>query len=396
MEKALSYSLTLLVMAASTASAEVPVLPGSAKLSLKAKLGQELFFDTNLSEPAGQSCSTCHDPARAFTDPDNGVPTSQGALVTLQGNRNTPTAMYSAYAPEFHLNDEDGLYYGGQFLDGRAATLEDQAKGPFLNPLEMANPDIASVIAKVRNASYASMFEEVFGSGALDDDIKAYQHMAQAIASFERSPVLNRFSSKYDFYLAGKARLSAKEARGLKVFDDEDKGNCAACHPSKPSADGTPPLFTDHSYDNIGVPKNPDSPFYSLPSDLNPNGVNFVDKGLANTVHLAEERGKIKVPTLRNVALTAPYMHNGYFKTLEGVVLFYNNRDIRRECKTKLNDTEALKRKCWPAPEIKRNENFDELGELNLSARERSDLVAFLKTLSDGYRSYSPWPYKKP
>ena len=379
-----------------SAIADMLSLPGSQHLNLKAQLGQALFFDTALSEPAGQACASCHDPRQAFTDPDKSHPTSKGADPLLHGNRNTPTAMYSAYSPVFGFDKSAGLYIGGQFLDGRASTLSEQAKGPFLNPLEMANPDADRVVAKVREADYAELFERVYGVGALDNAVFAYDRIAEAIAEFERSPVLNRFSSKYDFYLLGKAFLTRQERRGLKLFEDSHKGNCAACHPNRPS-NGKPPLFTDHSYDNLGVPKNPDNPFYELEGSFNPEGSAFVDEGLGKRVNSEGEMGKIKVPTLRNVALTAPYMHNGYFQTLRGVLTFYSSRDTKPHCSKSLTpEALALKQNCWPAAEVASQVNHAELGSLNLTAAEISDLEAFLKTLTDGYKTESPWSFQAP
>lgn len=396
MRRVMMRLILLSLILSTSAIADVPSLPGGRELNVKAQLGQQLFFDTSLSEPAGQACASCHDPATAFTDADQNLPTSKGADPNLHGNRNAPTVMYAAYSPRFGFDKRLNLYIGGQFLDGRAPTLIDQAKGPFLNPIEMANPDAGSVVSKVRQSHYAALFTEIYGEGALDDDALAYHRIADAIAEFERSPVLNRFSSKYDFYLLGKAALTAQERRGLKVFEADDKGNCAACHPSRPS-NGTPPLFTDHSYDNLGVPKNPDNPFYTLDSVFNPEGLAFIDQGLGKQLQSAHENGKIKVPTLRNIALTSPYMHNGYFKTLRGVVSFYSSRDTKFSCKSPLaTEAQALRQHCWPTPEIVNNVNRTELGALNLTTSEINDLVAFLKTLNDGYKAQSPWPYKPP
>lgn len=143
-----------------------------------------------------------------------------------------------------------------------------------------------------------------------------------------------------------------------------------SCHPSKPGVDGKPPLFTDYTYDNLGVPKNPEIPFYYIDKKFNPAGVGFIDFGLGGVVHKKEEDGKFRVPTLRNVALTSPYMHNGIFKTLREVVSFYSTRDIGP----------------WPAPEVLQNVNTKELGNLQLSQHDVDDLVAFMKTQADGYR----------
>lgn len=384
------------LLAALAAAFVVPAMLGIAPvnaartdtpmLSPKAQLGQVVFFDSGLSEPAGQSCASCHDSGRAFVDPDKNAITSKGVVPPLIGSRNTPTSMYAAFSPKFHWDEKEELYLGGQFWDGRAATLEEQAKGPLVNPLEMANPHSRNVVDKVRRAAYAPMFEQVFGKDALKDDAQAYEHIAEALAEFQRTPQFAPFSSKYDAYLAGKAKLTKQEMRGLRLFEAEDKGNCAACHPSKPGPMGEPPLFTDFSYDNLGVPRNPDNPFYRLPAKLNPAGKLFVDRGLGGALNKQSEDGKFKVPTLRNIDLSGPYMHNGYFKTLEGLTVFYNDRDVRPQCGSNMvNEADAVKQKCWPAPEVISNVNRDELGNLKLTKREVEDIVAFMKTLTDGY-----------
>src|SRR5512139_2388938 len=353
----------------------------------KAQLGRALFFDPSLSSPPGQSCATCHDANAALADPRFELPVSKGALPGRVGNRNTPTARYAAFSPSFHFDKQEGAYVGGQFRDGRAATLVEQAKGPLMNPLEMANPDKQSVVAKVRRAAYRSEFDGAFGKSALDDPEQAYERIAEALAAFEGTPQFNPFSSKYDAYLAGKARLTQQEMRGLRLFEAKDKGNCAACHPSRPGPKGEPPLFTDFTYDNLGVPRNPDNPFYKLPARLNPAGALWVDRGLGATVNKRSEDGKFKVPTLRNIELTGPYMHNGYFRTLGGAVAFYNDRDRKPLCARNLVTEEtALKQKCWPAPEVITNVNHDELGDLGLTEREIDDIVAFMRTLTDGWQ----------
>lgn len=356
----------------------------------KVRLGNRLFHDPRLSEPAGQSCASCHDANVAFTDPDKWTPTSQGANPKLFGSRNTPTAMYMAFSPAFHFDADERIYVGGQFLDGRAATLEEQAKGPFLNPLEMANTSKQQVVDKVRAADYAPLFRQVYGPDAFSDTDAAYDRIADAIAAFERTPAFHRFTSKYDAYLAGKAKLTGQEMRGLELFEREDKGNCAACHASRPDKDenkDVPPLFTDFTYDNLGVPKNPNNRFYGMSKQHNPDGRKFVDKGLGGFVNSPAEDGKFKVPTLRNIALTAPYMHNGYFMTLKGVVDFYNTRDTKPACPREfVEDDEAIGKGCWPAAEVAENVNRDELGDLKLSEQDVDDIVAFMHTLTDGWR----------
>jgi cytochrome c peroxidase len=334
----------------------------------RAYVGQKLFFDTNLSTPAGQSCATCHDPYHAFTDPDLNVPTSEGVIPGRFGNRNTPTAAYAKYSPDFHFDSDEGTWVGGQFWDGRASTLEEQAKGPFLNPIEMNNPDRAAVVNKVKASAYAVHFRAIFGATSLDDVESAYDHIAEAIAAFERTAAFAPFSSKYDAYLAGTATLAPAEARGLALFEDPSKGNCAACHLSRPAADGTPPLFTDFTYDNIGLPRNLKNPFYKELA-FNPAGSAFRDRGLGATVDDPSLDGAFKVPTLRNLSHTAPYMHNGIFMNVSQVVHFYNTRDTA----------------TWPAPEFPATMNTEELGALGLTQTEENDLATFLLTLNDGW-----------
>lgn len=365
--------------------------PAEAGLSQKELLGKRLFEDTALSEPAGQSCASCHTATVAFADPDSSHPTSKGATPTLFGNRNSPMAAYMQFSPAFHYDAAEGLYVGGQFLDGRAVTLEEQAQQPFLNPVEMANPDKAAVVAKVGRATYSSLFRQVFGGDALAEVDGAYQKISEAIAAFERTARFAPFSSKFDLYLKGQATLTAQELRGRELFDAADKGNCAACHPSTKPDDAPGALFTDFTYDNLGVPRNPDNRFYTLSPVFNPDGMNFVDLGLGGRSNLptdaAAEAGKFKVPSLRNVAVTAPYMHNGYFRDLKAVVQFYNDRDLRPVCAnaTFTREADAQAQACWPAPEAAANVNVDELGKLGLTDAEVDDIVAFMNTLTDGY-----------
>ena len=341
-----------------------------AELSAEAAIGKALFFDTSLSNPAGQSCASCHSPQHGFAEPDRHLPVSQGANPAHFGNRNAPSLAYAAFSPAFHFDKEEGLYIGGQFFDGRAATAETQAIQPLLNPIEMNNASVDELLVKLRQASYAADIQRVYGEQTLQDSAKAVAALGQAIAAYERSPEVVPFSSKYDGYLAGKLSLSAQELRGLQVFEDEKQGNCAACHPSAPGKDGSAPLFTDFSYDNLGVPVNHNNPYLGMPASFNPEGKAYRDKGLGAVLDKREEEGKFKVPGLRNIALTAPYMHNGVFTTLEQVVDFYNSRDTNSS---------------WGPAEIEENVNREELGDLKLSEQQQADLVAFLHTLSDGY-----------
>jgi cytochrome c peroxidase len=304
----------------------------------------------------------------------------------LFGNRNSPTVAYAAFSPVFHFDEEQGLYIGGQFFDGRASTLEDQAKGPFLNLLEQGNASRAEVIDRLKAGANAQAFLAVYGLDALDDVNSAYDNIANSIAAYERSEEVSPFTSKFDFYLKGQARLTPQEQRGLNAFNDPTKGNCNACHISSVGDDGSAPLFTDFTYDNIGIPKNFHSDYLNLPPQFNPDGENFIDLGLGAVVGDPSLYGAFKVSTLRNIELTEPYGHNGYFTTLESAVDFYATRDVLPICTDpKATSAQATLLGCWPASEIIGTRNNDELGNLALSKREKADIVAFLKTLTDGY-----------
>ena len=335
---------------------------GSTNNTELEELGRALYFDTNLSNPPGQSCASCHLPDAGFDDPDNTLPTSEGAVAGRFGNRNSPTASYAAHIPAFTM--VNGEFVGGLFLDGRADDLETQAQGPFLNPLEMNMADREAVVAVIRAASYAGDFEAVFGTGSLDNSDAAYVQISQAIAAFERTELFSPFTAKFDAVMAGNETFTPSEQRGFNLFVQGGNGgaNCARCH----SVNRNPVIFSNFQYENIGVPANPNNPFYLLDVSLNPDGLGFVDLGLGAAVNDANENGKFRVPTLRNIAETSPYMHNGVFQTLEEVVAFYNNRNP--------NDAEVIQ-----------NVTNNGVGNLNLSNVQMQDLVAFLQTLSDGF-----------
>ncbi len=365
------------------------VPPPAPTLTDKQLLGQNLFTDASLSTPAGQGCVSCHDPSVAFTDLDSNMGVSQGANISRFGNRNAPSNMYSAFSPDFVFFG--GVFVGGQFWDQRAANLTEQAKGPFLNKLEMNNTDPAEVLSKIKsNVTYSNLFNETCGNETYPDG--QYTCMASAIAAFENTPVFNKFSSKFDRY---QANLTMQELRGFTLFNG--KGNCALCHGMGPTPSTT--LFTDFDAENIGVPSNRGMlgdgaalqnyfPFYYPPlvPEFNPVGLNFTDIGLGGSPNPNVDvirplvTGMMKAPTLRNINLTAPYMHNGVFRTLEEVVHFYNTRDILGNCASTVNLQPGVN--CWPAPEVLANMN-PVIGNLQLTATEESDIVAFLKTLTD-------------
>ena len=340
----------------------------------KEQLGALLFTDPGLSQPAGQACVDCHAPSVAFRDPESDHSTSVGAIAGRFGARNAPTVMYARFTPPLHFDAGAGGWIGGLFWDGRARTLEDQAAVPLLNPQEMNNPDKASVVAAVRRASYARAFRAVFGAAGLDDVEAAFAHVTEALAAFERTARFAPFSSRYDRYLAGQAELTASERRGLASFEDPRRGNCAGCHPSRPRPDGEPPLFTSFGYANLGIPTYRNSGFFEQPAALNPEGDRYVDHGLMATVGDPEQDGKFRVPTLRNIARTAPYGHNGYFENLPYLIDFLSSRDG-------LSPDPAVG--AWAAPEIPATIDREHVGHLGLSLGDIDDLAAFLATLSD-------------
>ena len=350
------------------------------------QLGELIFRDRSLSEPAGQSCASCHHPDREFSA--SGA-TSEGAVAGLFGFRNGPTLTYTMFTPPLQSGGDDGLggYFGGQFRDGRTDFLSTQVQFPMLNPIEMNNPDIATIVSKIAAAPYAPLFQQIFGANVFSKPATAFSDMASAIVAFEQSPPFRRFDSKFDAYRRGETTLTDSEARGLAIFNDSTLSNCASCHlTDKDPVIGPRPLLTDFGYDNIGVPRNPDNKYYKMSSDINPEGKKFRDIGLNNVVPMTFTEGQFKSPSLRNVAVSGPYMHNGYFKTLRGVLDFYNTRDVRPRCASRfVSEAEAQAQGCWPAPETTKNENMKDLGNLLLTDDNITDIIAFLGTLTDGW-----------
>jgi cytochrome c peroxidase len=340
-----------------------------------AALGEALYFDPDLSANRTQSCATCHDPGRGFADP-RGIAASLGDDGTSVGDRNAPTASYAALVPPLH-RDADGRWTGGLFHDGRAATLEEQAAGPPLNPAEMGMPDEASVAARLReNESYRTAFPAIFGSGILDDPEAAFQALARAVAAFERTEAFAPFDSKYDRFLRGEATLNDEEELGRVLFFSEQFTNCSQCHRLSRSPMDPRETFTNNRYHNIGVPENK---ALRVANGVAPG---TVDPGLAGNpaVGSLDERGKFRTPTLRNVAVTGPYMHNGVFRDLSTVVRFYNRYNSRADAAQMNPETGQP----FGFPSVPETLAVKELTHgPALDDRRVEALVAFLKTLTD-------------
>jgi cytochrome c peroxidase len=407
----------------------------ASELSDKELLGKTLFFDQNLSLNGNQACASCHLPDAGWTGDKSMINAHgavyEGSIANRFGNRKPPSVAYATPSPVLHFVKEDNnvLFIGGNFWDGRATgeklgnPVADQALGPFLNPVEQGLPDSACVVYKTC-AVYPALFEKVWpgscdiqwpadtksicatenGKLKLNDELRkkidiAYDNIGLSIAAYEASPQVNQYTSKYDYYRAGLVKLSADERQGLELF--KEKGKCADCHTLDNGPNGEPPLFTDFTFDNLGIPRNPENPWYNMPATFNPEGKQWLDHGLGQFLATRDDYrrfaddndGKQKVPTVRNVDkrpnkdFVKAYMHNGYFKTLKGLVHFYNTRDVKPPCKDAFTtEADALKQNCWPEPQITANLNTTELGDLGLSDSEENAIVTFMQALSDGYQ----------
>ncbi|MGE0416444.1 MAG: cytochrome-c peroxidase [Acetobacteraceae bacterium] len=377
--------------------------PGAEPLSPLAELGRKIFQDTSLSEPHGVACISCHDPAKAFQG-NNGsaIPAlAAGSRKGQVGDRNSPSLMYSAFSPKFgFIEDRDEktgevemIPAGGQFWDGRADDLAAQVVFPLLDKREMNNPSTAAVVAKIARGSYAAEARAVLGADVFDNPDKAFHKLAEAIAAYERTSVFSPFNSKFDAFLRGQEQLTPQEARGFDLFKDTEKGNCIACHVgNEGSHDPKDWLFTDFTYDVLGAPRNA-----AIPVNRDPT---HFDAGLCKRAGLASMApkdvdikslcGAFKVPTLRNIAVTAPYMHNGTFATLRDAVAFYFTRDTnpgrwyprdKNRKVAKFNDLPAAWHKNVNVEEVPYDRKPGQAPRMDDA--EIDDLVAFLHTLTD-------------
>ena len=330
------------------------------------KLGMHIYKDKNLSLNQNQSCQTCHHPLAGFADRSNFLHpydkvVSVGSDGVSLGGRNAPSSAYAGYSPiRYTVKNADGStdYFGGMFWDGRmdgsdlGDPLAEQAQGPPLNLAEMAMVSFEAVLEVIRDSTYYYLWplvfkEDIAGPPTADD----WDNFARAVAAYERSKDVTKFTSKYD---VAHKDFTDQEKAGEALFET----HCASCHAT--DTEGTffnnepppKPLFTTYGYANIGVPANP---LLDLPADL----------GLGAVVDDESQDGKFKIPTLRNIAVTAPYSHNGSFPTLNEMVAF-------------INDSSQF------TPEVSDNIS-DMVGKLGLDSNDIDDLVAFLNTLTDDY-----------
>ena len=341
-------------------------------------LGEALFLDANLSLNRNQSCSTCHDPNLAFSDGRDG---DLGGAVSLGddglslGDRNAPTLTYASLIPTFQRS-EDGNYVGGFFRDGRAATLIDQLAEPFTNPLEMALPDIGTVVARVQETpSHVSLLENIYGDRVFDTQEGAFQAIRESIAAFEQTARFGPFDSKYDRYLKGEYALTKEEELG-RVFFFSQLTNCHRCHLLETKEFTAGETFTNHRYHNIGIPTN------TVVREHNGLPSTYTDTGLLQNPAVDDPvvAGQFRVPSLRNVAVTGPYMHNGVFEDLLTVVLYYNRYTLGNP-NSQINPETAIP---WRAAEVPDTIDYDLLRTGQpISARQARALVAFLETLTD-------------
>jgi cytochrome c peroxidase len=343
-----------------------------------ASLGQALFLDSSLSANRNQSCASCHDSGQAFSDSrDNGVAgaVSLGDDGSSLGDRNTPGTTYASLIPDFHKN-EMGDYVGGYFLDGRASTMTDQAVEPFVNPLEMALPDAAAVVERVReNAYYVEVLRKHFGESIFLDSDKAFLAIAESIVAFERTALFTPFDSKYDRYLQGEYELTADEEIGRVLFFSQII-NCSSCHLLDTREFSPHEVFSNHRYHNIGVPTN------KQVREKNGIAISHRDLGLLQNPAVDDPAmaGKFRVPSLRNVAVTGPYMHNGVFQDLRTAILFYNRFTLSNPQSQTNPETGAP----WRAPEVVETVDLELLREGQpLAENYVVALVAFLTALTD-------------
>jgi cytochrome c peroxidase len=398
--------------------------PSVQPLSAMARLGKDIFFDTTLSSSGKVACASCHSPDHAYGPPNDASVMLGGPNLTSPGMRAVPSLTYLERQPEFSIGPDDTtnenvdiaqqveasktaaradkiatqtaqsaniVPQGGLFWDGRAHTLQIQAEGPLLDPREMDGGSLEIVAEKLRHAPYASKFGTLFGERIYKDTKLLAAEALFAVGRYQiEEPSFHPYTSKYDYWLEGKARLSEAELRGLRLFNDPQKANCAGCHTAEPSPDRRPPLFTDTQYEALGTPRN-----LALADTKDPN---FFDLGVCGPVRkdIADQTqfcGMFKTPTLRNTAVRRTFLHNGVFHTLQEVMDFYNFRDTNPEKVypvgadgkvQKYNDIPAQYHANVDVTDPPFNRHPGDTPAM--TAQDEADIIAFLQTLNDGYK----------
>ena len=390
-----------------------------------AQLGKLLFYDTSLSFSGGLSCASCHSPDHAYGPATDKPAVMGGPALKDQGVRAVPSLMYLERQPNFSIgvdNEENEnvnlaqlaalgqdaaraqktatdtaassanlVPQGGLFWDGRADTLQQQALAPLTSPIEMAATSVAEVDEKLRHEPYAPRFTQLFGPHIFDDPQLVVAEALSAISRYEiEETSFHPYTSKFDYWLEGRARLSAQELRGYQLFNDPKKANCGGCHLDTPTADGMPPLFTDHQFEALGVLRNP-----ALAANADPA---YFDLGICGPYRtdMSDQRqycAMFGTPTLRNVATRQVFMHNGVYRTLEQVLDFYDFRDVAPDkIYQRAADGTVLKYDDIP---LKYRANVDVADppfdrhpgdKPAMTAQDEADIIAFLKTLIDGYQ----------
>lgn len=379
----------------------VPTETMAARQDRLAQLGRQIFTDRNLSEPTGTACVACHQPDQGFAGNHGsrtGVPlgSQPGAL----GLRNAMTNAYQGLVPAFGFITADGKTeaVGGHFWDGRADTLAIQALGPLLNPLEMNNPSRQAVVNKIASSAYANQFRREFGADIFTKPDLAFTQIGVAIAAFEAG-ALQPFNSKYDAMVQERASFTPMEARGMALFQNPLRANCAGCHLMNP-ATGNPAdsPFSEFTYYATGVPRNT-----AIPANANPA---FFDLGLCGPDRTApvlpssvapgtttdQFCGQFRMPTLRNVAQRPAFMHNGVFKSLREAVSFYatRNNDPQRWYAGSSHSNDLPAKYLANIERGKAPFNRAPTDGPALTEAEIDDVVAFLHTLSDGFAPPPP------
>jgi cytochrome c peroxidase len=436
LHRTIVWSLGAGLLAGAVFAAEPQKLPGenpnpihlirrpAAPLSAMAKLGQDIFFDTSLSSSGKLACVSCHSPDHAYGPPTDAPVVLGGPSLTLPGVRAVPSLTYLERQSEFSIGPDDPLNenvdlakqaeagktavraekiatetaqsanivpQGGMFWDGRAHTLQMQASGPLLDPREMDGGSIDVIAEKLRNAPYARKFAALFGERIFKNTKMLVDEATFAVGRYQiEEPSFHPYTSKYDHWLEGKARLSEAEMRGYRLFNDPEKANCAGCHTSQPSREGYPPRFTDTQYEALGGPRN-----LALADTKDPN---YFDLGVCGPIRMdiADQTqfcGMFKTPTLRNTAVRHVFFHNGVYHTLQEVMDFYNFRDTNPEKVYPVGADGKVQKYNDIPPQYHANVDVADppfnrhLGDVPaMTAQDETDIIAFLQTLNDGYK----------